>query len=426
MRPILSISFLATLGLAVMPAAAQSPPPGLLPPSITGRPVPEAVTPVAASVPKQPSIARFQNLQNYPPDTASTVLGMRAAAEWLAKRQQPQGRFLFGVNPALRTPIDGDSDYRQALATWAVCQAANFTADEKLTACGGQAVLGLLALTKDDPADATCKTPTLLPTGGNPVGFAAALALSIYSLPTADPKLLAEAEKLCGFLRKQVQADGSVACGDDADAVNVYPGLALQALAASRRVRPEAAKDAVLAKSLAQYRTKFKAAPHANFAGTMIPAAAEFCLETKDANAAGMVFEMADWLCAAQYGKADGQHVLWAGAFRTDSLPAATEPGFESAHAVRGLAAACQLIRQGVPDLTRYPKYRAAAVEGLAFTRGLQFTVENTGHFMADFRTQYLLGGVRTALTDGNIRADATALAGLAFQRFLESGAEQQ
>ncbi len=418
MRPILSVSFLTTLGLAVSPTVAQSPP-ALLPPSITGRPVPEAVTPVAASVPKPPSLSRFQQLQNFPPETTAAVLGMRAGAEWLAKRQQPQGRFLFGVNPALRTPIDGDSDYRQALAAWSVCQAANFTADEKLTACGAQAALGLLALTKDE---AECRTPMLSPKGGNPVGFAAALALAIYSLPTADAKLFAEAEKLCGYIRKQVQADGTISCGSDE---NVYPGLALQALAASRRVRPDAAKDGVLAKCLAAYRAKFKAAPHATLAGTVIPAAVEFCLETKDTNAAATAFEMADWLCATQHGKADSQHVLWAGAFRTDNSASPTEPGFESAHAARGLAAACQLIRQGVPDLTRYAKYRPATVEALAFTRGLQFTVDNTGHFTTDFRTQYLLGGVRTALTDGNIRADATALAGLAFQRFLESGAEQ-
>lgn len=423
MRPVLSISFLTALGVGGLPAVAQSPPPGLLPPSITGRPAPEAVTPAAASVPKPPPAARFQTLQNYPPETAATVIGMRAAAEWLAKRQQPQGRFLFGVNPALRTPIDGDTDFRQAVATWAVCQAAAFTADEKLTACGAQAVLALLLLTKDDPADAACKVPALTAAGGNPVGFAACLALAVYSLPTADAKLLAEAEKLCGYLRKQVQANGAIACDDD---TTVGPGLALQALAADRRAKPDAAKDAVLAKALGYYRAQFKTAPHATLAGTALPAAVDYCLDTKDAAAAAFAFEMADWLCSTQYGRADGKHVLWAGAFRTDTLPAAAEPGFESAHAARGLAAACQLIRQGVPDLTRYQKYRAATVEALAFARSLQYTVDNTGHFTTDFRGQYLLGGVRTALTDGNIRCDATALTALAFQRFLESGAEQQ
>ncbi len=403
MRRLLPLTFLASLGL---PALAQSPPPALLPPSITGQSAPAAVIPAAASAPRTPALARFQNLKDLPPETAATVLGMRAAAEWLAKRQQPHGRFLFGVNPALRSPLEGDSDFRQALAAWAACQAANFTGDEKLTACGAQAVLSLLMLTKDEPK------------GPQAVGFAAALALAIQSLPTADPKLRGEAERLTGFLVKQIGADGSIAIeSSDGESANILPGLALQALVACGTA------DAAVGKSLAYYREKFKATPHAVLAGALIPAAVDYCLRTKDANAAAMAFEMADWLCAAQYGKHDAKQLLWAGGFRTDS---ATEPGFESAHAARGLAAACHLIRQGVPDLVRYQKYRPATVEALAFVRGLQYSVDNTTHFAADFRVQYLLGGSRIALTDGNLRADATALASLAFQRFLESGAESQ
>ena len=41
------------------------------------------------------------------------------------------------------------------------------------------------------------------------------------------------------------------------------------------------------------------------------------------------------------------------------------------------------------------------------------------------FRAQYLLGGVCGSHTNGNIRADQTALLALAQMRFLESGAEQ-
>lgn len=406
MRRLLPLSLLPILGV---PLLAQTPPPALLPPSITGQPAPAAVIPAAASAPRQPAIARFQNLKDLPPETAATVLVMRAGAEWLAKRQQAHGRFLFGVNPALRSPLEGDSDFRQALAAWAVCQSANFTGDEKLTACGAQAVLSLLTLAKDEPK------------GPQAIGFLAALSLAIQSLPTLDPKLRGETERLTAFIQKQIRTDGSFAIeSTDGESANVLPGLALQALAVGGTA------DAAVGKSLAYYREKFKAAPHALAAGTLIPAAADYCLRTKDANAAAMAFEMADWLCSTQYGKLDAKQLLWAGGFRTDSAPTGLEPGFESAHAARGLAAACHLIRQGVPDLVRYQKYRPATVEALAFVRGLQYSVDNTTHFAADFRIQYLLGGTRTALTDGNVRADATALATLAFQRFLESGAELQ
>lgn len=411
MRRLFSLALIAV----VPPVLAQSPPPGLLPPSITGQPGPMPVIPAAAIAAKTYPIARFQNLPSLPPETVSAVLGMRAGAEWLARQQQPHGRFLFGVNPALRMPLDGDSEFRQALATWSVCQAAAFTGDEKLAACGAQSVLGLLTLAKADSTDASIKVPSC----PNPIGVAAVLSLAIQALPTADAKLRTEGEMLANYLTKSIRSDGSV--GTD-DKEYLVAGLALQALAGPTG-NPQ--RDALVARSLAHHRTKFKENPHPTMAGAMIPAATDYCLRTKDANAAAMAFEMADWLCATQHGKLDAKQLLWAGGFRTDAQPTATEPGFESAHAARGLAAACHLIRQGVPDLARYRKYRPATVDAMEFLRGLQFSVDNTTHFAADFRTQYLLGGVRTALTDGNVRADATALATLAFQRFLESGADQ-
>lgn len=430
MRRVVPVPFLAAFGVAL--AVAQTPePPRPLPASIAGPPRP-AAPPVApaggvaapAAPVKQAPIARFNPLLSFPPETVQAVYGMRTGAEWLARRQLPHGRFLFGVNPALKTPLDGDTDYRQAVAAWGVCMAARFTGDDKLAATGGQAILTLLTLCKDDPADPACKTPALPPAGGNPVGFAAALVLAAYELPTADVKLHAEVEKLVGFLRKQVRSDGAVACGEPADpeCETVYPGLVLQALAASHTMRPDAGKAEAVTKGLAFYREAFRKTPHPSLAGTVIPAAVEWVLRTRSPDAAACALEMADWLCAAQYGKAGAQPVPWSGGFRT-SLAEAAGPGFESAHAARGLAAACHLLHTAVPDLARYAKYRPAAVEALDFVRSLQYTADNTAHFEGTFRSQFLLGGVRAGIADGNIRADATALAVAAFQRFLESGA---
>ena len=65
-------------------------------------------------------------------------------------------------------------------------------------------------------------------------------------------------------------------------------------------------------------------------------------------------------------------------------------------------------------------------MSALGFARGLQFTEEATGHFEKAFRTQFILGGVCTSLTNGNIRADQTAMLALAQMRYLESGAEKR
>lgn len=411
MRRLLTVVVSAGIGLTVVAQSpvAQSPPPALLPPSITGAVSPTSVIPAAARVPGQPPILRFQNLKELPAETASSVLAMRAASEWLYQRQQPHGRFLFGVNPALRSPLEGDNEFRQAIATWSMCQAASFTGDEKLTACGAQAILSLLSQSREELQ------------GLQGVGFAAATVLAIRSLPSADAKLQAEAQRLTAQIEKQIRADGSFSTESaNSSLTNIVPGLALQAMVLG------SSSDATIVKSLGHYREKFKAAPHAVLAGSLIPAAVDHALRTKNAVSAAMVFEMADWLCTTQYGKLDARQILWAGAFRTDTAATPTEPDFETAFPARGLAAACQLIRQGVPDLTRYPKYRQATVESLGFLRGLQYSVDNSMHFVSEFRVQYLQGGIRTALTDGNLRADATGLAILAFQRFLESGAELQ
>lgn len=396
-------------------------PPMTLPSSILGKTAPQNVTPAAAVVAKSPPIARYPNLANVAPETAQAVLGMRTGAEWLARRQLAHGKFLFGVNPTLRIPLEGDSEFRQAIATWAVCQAAAFTFDEKLTACGGQAILTLLAQTKDDPTDATVRIPTIAGSG-NAFGYAACLVLAIEALPSADAKLLNEAEKLSNFLRKQIRADGGVNCGDanDHDAVNVYPGLALQALALNARRKPAAGKYEAIAKGLGYYRAAFRTKPHPSLAGTILPAAVEVYIDTHSADVVAIATEMGDWLCDAQLGKSDPHLVLLAGGFRTSP---AIEPSFETAHALRGLAAATHLSRQ-IPDPARYAKYRSATVEAIRFMRSLQYTADNTTHFTGEFRSQYLIGGVRIGISDGNIRSDATALSLVAFQRFLESGAD--
>ena len=128
----------------------------------------------------------------------------------MTRMNQASGRFMYGYNPALRQPILGDSDVKQARAALALAQAARFCGDEKQAAIASQAILTLLAATKIDPTDPNCRVPIQASAFCNRVGFAAVLALAIYELPSADTKLVVEAERLCGFLRKQCRPDGSI------------------------------------------------------------------------------------------------------------------------------------------------------------------------------------------------------------------------
>lgn len=441
-RPDRSSSLLLTAALLVgaIPFLAAQEPPRPLPPSITGA-KPPATPPVspAAGVQTQtgtdsPS-ARFQNLQAFPPETVRAIYSVSAGAGWLSRMNQASGRFLPGLDPTLRSPTAADSDLHQVIAARALAEAARFTGQKEFTARATQAVLALLSRTRPDPADPSRRLPDAPSKECNRVGFAAVLALAVYALPNPDVKLTAQAEELCNFLRSQVAADGSIQVIDqpgdpaakaDADAVTVYPGLAIEALAVSHRPKPDPAKQAALAKAVGHYRGVFRAGPSMTLAATLLPGVVAYCLQTRDADVAAAVAEMADYLCGCQYTASDARSAAWVGGFRPGQQPAhmTAEPGAESARCAQALACAVQVTRQVAPDLTRFQRYRRAAVDGLAFARRLQFSDENADHFEKGFRARFLTGGVHLTPTDGTLRIDATAHLVTAQLAFLQSGAE--
>jgi hypothetical protein len=296
-------------------------------------------------------------------------------------------------------------------------------------------VLALLTATRPDPADDNCRVPVHASLVCNRVGFAATLALAIYELPNPDTKLVAEAEKLCEFLRRQCKPDGSVQYCDgptddpakvDPDGGNEYPGMALHALAVSNRVRPSPEKAAAVAKGVAFYRALFRARPHPLLAATLTPACGDLYFQTKSADAAAAAFEMNDWLCGLQIAANDSRVPQWAGGFRSvvNGQQADTPPGPETGLYVESLALACRLTRL-VPDLARSEKYKAAVTDATRFLTGLQYVEANTRHFENAFRASMLIGGFYLSPADGNLRIDATGTALSGVLGFLASGAEK-
>jgi hypothetical protein len=455
-RVLLAGVVLALVGAAVV-AIAQPPSPPSTPPATPPTAPPVVVVPQAD--PKQPTpprpaptvpadppgagapagsdtpLARFEPLAAFPHATQNAVRGVLLGANWMTRTNQAQGRFLFGYNPALRQPLMGDHDLKQARAALALAQAAKFSGDEKYAAVASQAILTLLAATKPDPADPNCRVPVHSSLTCNRVGFAALVVLAIYELPAADAKLVAEAEKLCEFLRKQCRPDGSVHYTDgptdvptqlDPEGANEYPGTALHAIAVGNRVRPAAWKAEVATKGVQHYRAKFKANPHPLLAATLTPACAELYLQTKAPDAAAAVFEMNDWLCGMQIAANDQRTPQWAGGFRSvvNGQLADAPPGPETGLYVQSLACACHLTRQA-PDLERYAKYRAAVSDAAQYLCTLQYLEANTRHFENTFRANMLIGAFHLSPADGNMRIDATATAITGLLRFLSSGAEK-
>lgn len=419
---------LGLVGAAVV-AVAQPPTPPTAAPLTPAPAAAPATPPASPTTQAAPPLARFQPFSAFPHETQAAVGAVVTGADWLARRNQPQGRFLFGYNPALRQPLMGDHDLKQGRAALALAQAAKFTGDEKQATLAAQSILALLAATKVDPADPNCRVPVHPPMVCNRVGFAATLAVAIYELPAADAKLVAEAEKLCEFLRRQCKPDGSVAFADgpaDAEGANEYPGMALHALVVSNRVKPEATKAEAIRKGIAFYQTAFRARPHPLLAATLTPACAELYLQTKSPDAAAAVYELNDWLSALQIPGTDPRVPQWAGGFRAVANGQQTDspPGPETGLYVQSLAYACQLTRL-TPDLARFEKYKAAVADATRFLTTLQYTETNTRHFEHTFRVGMLIGGFYLSPADGNLRIDATGTAVTGLLRFLASGAEK-
>lgn len=424
------------------PVAPPLPPPAapVVPPPVPAAdPVPPKPFPAAPAAPPtapaETPLSKFDPLTAYPPVTQFAVRGALMGSSWLAKMNQPNGRFLHGYLPALRQSMAGDHDLRQAQAALALAQAAKFSGDPKHAAVASQAVLALLAATKVEPGEPACRVPVQVSFVCNRVGFAALVALAIYELPNPADKLLDDAELLCAFLRRQARADGSVHYTDgpqddpaqmDPAGLNEYPGLALQALAMSNRARPAEWKKEAVKKGVAHYHARFRAKPHPLLAATITPAATELYLQTKLPDLATAAFEMNDWLCALQISGNDRRAAQWAGGFRpvadgraTDAPPATTDAG----RFVQSLACAYHLTR-AAGDAAREQKYKPALANAAEFLCGLQYLETNTRHFEDTFRVQMLMGAFHLSPTDGDLRIDATAAAVSGLLRYLSSGAQ--
>ncbi|HEY2911173.1 MAG TPA: hypothetical protein VGI99_13065 [Gemmataceae bacterium] len=385
------------------------------------------------SPPPAPPLAQFEPLIAFPQPTQTAVRAVVLGINWMTRMNQPQGRFQFGFRPALRQPLEGDHDLKQARAALAMAQAARFTGNERQAAVASQAILALLAVTRIDAMEPNCRRPIVSSQTCNRTGFAAVLALAIYELPGADDKLVSEAERLCEFLHKQLRTDGSVHYIDspndssvaiDPAGVNEYPGAALQAIAVSHRVKPAAWKNAAVVKGLEHYGTWFKAHPHPLLAASLTPAFAELFQQSKSNAAAAAVLEMNDWLAGLQYASGDARHPLWAGGFKSvaGGRLVESEPGCETGAYLQSLVCAYSVAAMK-QDAARTARYKQSLGDAVQFLCGLQYTELNTRHFENTFRAGTLIGGFFFTPTDGNLRIDSTAVAITGLIRFLTSEA---
>jgi hypothetical protein len=351
-------------------------------------------------------------------------LSARRGADWLFRMNGPDGRFVHGYLPALKSVMEGDQYLRQAAAAFALARAARYTGEERYAARATQAVLTLLGDTAPDPKDAQVRRLQLAEALVDHLGAVGLLVMAINELPAPEKDVLEKSEQLCNYLRTQQQADGSLRppaanTGEDWDGVNHSPGLALYGLMLSQRHRPAAWKIEVARKALAYYRPWWKEHKDPAFVPWQTAACTEAFLATKELAFAEFVCEMNDWLCGLQYDRIDARRPRWYGGFPAwaDGQRVETAPQVASAAYAEALAEACRVARQQ-GDLSRHQRYKEALERCLQFLATLQYTDANTQHF-ADWYRPALLGAFHASHQDGNLRIDYTQHAVCALVQYL-------
>lgn len=336
-------------------------------------------------------------------------------ADWLRRANRPDGRFVPGHEPALRTTLDGDNYLHQAGAARALARAARLFGDDRLGAVARQAVLTLLLDTTTDPKTPQVRHLALPDTVVNRLAAAAYLVLAIHELPAPGSDLLDQGEQLCQFLRSLQNPDGSLRSqgNDETGALGhrdeLYTSLALHAVLLTQRHRPAPWKTELVGKALAHYRKVWPKSADVVSVSWRTAACAEWFLHAKDRAFAEVVFEINDRLCGWQVTRLEPRHPLWLGGFRdsADAPRPAAPTHAATAASAESLAHACRVARQ-IGDLPRYQRYREALERSLQFLTTLQYTEANTPHF-ADWYRPVLLGGFFAGHQDGTLRLEDTA-----------------
>src|SRR5712692_919109 len=124
-------------------------------------------------------------------------LSAQRGAEWLHRANGPDGRFAYGVVPALRAAMEGDHFLRQVGAAATLARAAHFSSDQRYAARATQSIVTLLADTVEDASDTRVRYTAFPPASVNRLAAAGLLVLAIHELPDPDNDLLAKAEQLC-------------------------------------------------------------------------------------------------------------------------------------------------------------------------------------------------------------------------------------
>jgi hypothetical protein len=352
------------------------------------------------------------------PDVAQPIFfSAYRAMEWLKLKNRPDGRFVYGFQPALRVALDGDNFLSQAGATFALARSSRYYRDERGATIARQAALALLNQETVLDKDGATRYTAAPPQGLDRLAAHGLLISAIHELATPGKELLEQADQLCNYLRTTQRPDGSLVVSEGSTLLKsgseehdaMQAGWALQAIIRSHKRQPAPWKLEMLKQARVHYMKQWEANKNSAMIHTHAPAYAEAFVLTKDAAYAGAVFTMNEWLIGLQYREEfDASRKHWTGGFPryVNGKPQQTPPDIWSSLAAESLAEACRVAKlQG--DLARAQRYERALLLNLRFVLSLQYTRYKTEHFAEKFRPE-ILGAFHASHQDGNVRLDYT------------------
>ncbi|MSQ95401.1 MAG: hypothetical protein EXR98_12695 [Gemmataceae bacterium] len=395
----------------------------------------QPIVPATRVVPADSALAKPRDGSKLPESAQPIFFSASRAMDWLKLTNKPDGRFVYGFQPALRVQIDGDNFVSQAGATFALARASRYYRDGRGTAIAGQALLALLGSETIVEKDKVLRYLAAPPNAVDRLSAQGLLISAIHELlsPQERNDLLQAADELCNYLRAQQRPDGSLCVSVDSNLLRsgseeidaARAGWALQGIIRSQKHRPAAWKLDLLRKARSHYHGYWQNNKNLATVCSHAPAYAEAYAQTKDAAFAETVFAMNDWLISLQHrDEFDAARKHWAGGFPRfrDGKPDAGPPDIGSALAAESLAEACRVAKQA-GDLPRLQRYERALLMDVHFLMSLQYTAKTTAHFEQFFRPS-LLGAFHASHQDGSLRIDYTQHALCAMVQYLDTVVE--
>jgi hypothetical protein len=383
------------------------------------------VVPATRVVPQE---STSRDIKKLPEAARPIFVSSQHALDWLKHMNKPDGRFVYGFQPALVVILEGDNFTSQAGATLALARASRYFRDGHGAAIARQAALTLLLETVLDK-ETSIRTTAIPPQALHRLAAHGLLVSAIHELAEPGKDLLESADQLCNYVRKQQRSDGALfvaeakSGSDEIDAVNA--GWALQGVIRSHKQRPAEWKLDMLKKAHAFYMQQWPGNRSIAVAGSHTPAYAEAFLATKEPAFKASVFAMNDWLVGLQLREnAQSSRKHWNGGFprMQNGKPDQAPPDIWSSLAAESLADACR-VAKAAGDLQRLQRYERALIQCSYFLMSLQYSPNNTVHF-ADKFVPRILGGFYASHQDGNLRVDYTQHSLCAMVQYLDGVVE--